>query len=337
MTPSALGLEVLRAAPSSVVVMDITGRITMLNGAAERLFSVQAAEAEGKLYPEVFGPSLANRIVSLFLRATRPGAAGAAHAVTATLPSGRRATLRANAGPLHDNAGAVVGVFFVADEQVDTREAGEEKEARLRQALQRYVGDNIASRIADHPSFVGVGGTRQVVSVLHADVRGYTTLAEALEPEEVSRLLIKYHGKAVSALGSEQATIDRYIGDAILALWNAPAPQETHARLAIKGALAMRQVTQALGRDLEYGIGLHTGEAVVGNLGSAEYMHYTAIGDTVNVAARLQSAAPAGGIVCSAATLDAAGDGVRVTPLGDLAVKGRKGTVRAFAVEGIEE
>ncbi len=315
--------------------MDVEGRITLVNSAAERLLGADAYQIEGRPYTTVFGPSLSNRLLNLFIRAQRADRTAAVHTVTATLPTGRRAVLRANAGPLRDATGSVTGVFFVADEAQAAPSVGTEEQ--LRQALQRYVGPAIARQIAHRPSFVGVGGLRQVVTVLHSDVRGYTTVAEALPPEEVSSLLIRYHGAAVAALDGEGATLDRYIGDAILALWNAPTPQQEHARMAIRGALAMRRTVQAVGHDLEYGIGLHTGEAVVGNLGSDQYMHYTAIGDTVNVAARLQSAAPAGGIICSAALLTAAGDGIRATPLGDLTVKGRKHAVTAFAVDGIDE
>jgi class 3 adenylate cyclase len=131
--------------------------------------------------------------------------------------------------------------------------------------------------------------------------------------------------------------LDRFIGDAVLALWNAPRAQDQHVRMAVRGALAMRDATLAAGDDLGYGIGVHTGEAVVGNIGSEQYMNYTAIGDTVNVAARLQAAAAAGEVVCSAAALDAAGPGVRAVPLGPLTVKGRKHPVDTFRVEGLDE
>ncbi len=332
-----LSHALLRATPSAVVALDIDGRVTMLNVAAERLLGVDAHEAVGQLYPAVFGPSLSSRIVGLFVRTMRAGDSSAPSIIQATLPGGRRATLRASAGPLHAT-GELVGILFVAEEQVPPSVGDGStgaKEAHIRQALQRYAGSRVAAQVDAHPSLLSVGGVRQTISVLHADVRGYTTLAETLEPEDVSRLLLHYHGAAVAALAGESATIDRYIGDAILALWNAPLPQANHALLAIRGALAMLQATRQAGRDLEYGFGVHTGEAVVGNLGSDEYLHYTAIGDTVNVAARLQSAAPAGSIFCSAATLDGAGPGVQATALGPLVVKGRKTPIDAFAIDGI--
>lgn len=336
-----LGLALMRFTPSAVVSMDTEGRITGLNPAAERLLGTSGQEAMGHPYPEIFGRSLADRMVGLFIRATRH--AGAPQLVEATLPDGRRAVLRATAGPLLDAAGNATGILFVAEDRSEVAQATAEaksraeKEAKLREALRRYVGDQVATRIDERPSFVGIGGVRQTISVMHADVRGYTTVAEALPPEEVHALLLRYHGAAVAALKAEGGMPDRYVGDAILALWNAPRPQEGHARMALRGALALVAATRAVGEDLRYGAGVHTGEAVVGNLGSEQYMHYTAIGDTVNVAARLQSGAAAGEVICSAATLAAAGEGVVATPLGALTVKGRKNPVEAYRVEAIAD
>lgn len=335
-------LALMRVSPSAMVSMDTAGRITALNPAAERLLGTTAGDAEGRPYTEVFGPSLASRMVPLFMRASR-NAPGTPQEMEATLPNeGRRARLRASAGPLVGSDGQLVGIVFVADDRSSEQAANEgsrrhaEKAERLRAALQRYVGEQVAERIDARPSFIGIGGKRQVISVLHSDVRGYTTLAEQLEPEAVHALLVRYHGTAVEALEAEDGMLDRYIGDAILAMWNAPAPQEQHALMAIKGALRMRDATFALGTELMYGIGVHTGEAVVGNLGSERYMHYTAIGDTVNVAARLQSGAGGGEVVCSAAALAAAGPAVKAVALGALTVKGRKGQVEAYRVEGVE-
>lgn len=331
---TGLDLALLRMAPSAVVAMDAEGRITALNPAAERLLSTTHDRAVGVPYTTVFGRSLSSRLIPLVARAGR-SEPGTAHDVEATLPDGRRARLRASAGPLTDAGGVLTGIVFVAEDRTEAAAASAGQE-RLRDALRRYAGDHIAAGVDSHPSLIGVGGVRQVVSVLHSDVRGYTTVSEALPPEEVHALLMRFHGAAVAALRREGATIDRYIGDAILALWNAPTPDPDHARMALRGALAMRDATIEAGDEMRYGIGVHTGDAVVGNLGSEQYMHYTAIGDTVNIAARLQGGAAGGEVVCSAATYRAAGEGIRATPLGELAVKGRKGTVEAYRVEGLD-
>ena len=330
----SLSFALLQFNPSSVVVMDIEGRIRSLNANAQRLLSTTEGDAVGKSYTDVFGPSLSQRVFSLVLKT---GKSSEVRAIEATLPDGRRAKLRATAGPVRDDAGNVTGIVFVADEDVSSPklERLAEREARLRGALKRYLGDTVAEMVDARPSFVDVGGATQIVSVLHADVRGYTTLAEELPPEKVGSLLLRYHGVAAKALRDSGAVIDRFAGDAILALWNAPEPQPGHVRLALQGALALQAAAREAGTELGYGVGVHTGEAMVGNLGSSEYQNFTAIGDTVNVAARLQGHAKPGEVICSAAVLDSAGDGVRATALGDLELKGRRAPVRAFRVEGI--
>jgi PAS domain S-box-containing protein len=330
----SLSFALLQFNPSSVVVLDLDGRIRSLNANAARLLSTGEADAVGKSYTEVFGASLSQRVFSLVLKS---GTASEVRSIEATLPGGRRVKLRATAGPVRDDAGSVRGIVFVADEDTSSPKLSElaERETRLVGALKRYLGDTVAEMVHARPSFVDVGGQTQTVSVLHADVRGYTTLAEELPPNEVVALLLRYHGAAAKALRAAGGCIDRFAGDAILALWNAPAPQTDHVRLALSGALRLQAAAREAGTDLGYGVGVHTGEAMVGNLGSDEYQNFTAIGDTVNVAARLQSHARAGEIICSAAVVAAAGPGVRATPLGALELKGRRTPVEAFRVDGL--
>jgi PAS domain S-box-containing protein len=314
------------------VVLDVEGRIRSLNANAQRLLSTTEARAVGRPYTEIFGPSLSQRVFSLVLKS---GQRGEVKTIDATLPDGRRARLRATAGPVRDEAGNVSGIVFVADEDTSSPRLEElaEREARLRGALKRYLGDTVAGMVDARPSFVDVGGQTQIVSVLHADVRGYTTLAEELAPEKVVALLLRYHGAASKAIRAAGGCIDRFAGDAILALWNAPKPQIDHVRRALEGAIALQSAAREAGTELRYGVGVHTGEAMVGNLGSNEYQNFTAIGDTVNVAARLQGHANAGEVICSAAVLAAAGSRVRATPLGALELKGRRSPVEAFRVE----
>ena len=328
-----MSFALLQFNPSSVVLMDSEGRIRSLNHNAERLLSTTEAEAVGKVYTDVFGESLSARVFALMLKGTRADV----RLVEATLPGGRRAKLRATAGPIRDERGAVSGIVFVADEDTSSPKLVEmaEQQERLRGALRRYLGDNVAEMVDARPSFVDVGGRTQTVSVLHADVRGYTTMAEEMAPDRVVSLLLRYHGAAAKAIKSKGGTIDRFAGDAILALWNAPSEQPAHVRLALEGALAMRDAAREVGSELGYGIGVHTGDAMVGNLGSDQYQNFTAIGDTVNVAARLQAQAKAGEVICSAAVLSAAGDGVTAASLGALELKGRKTKVEAYRVEAL--
>jgi class 3 adenylate cyclase len=208
---------------------------------------------------------------------------------------------------------------------------------RLRAALRRYLGENVASAVEQRPSFIGIGGVKQQVSVIHADIRGYTTVAEALPPEETVVLLLKYHGRAVEALQREGATLDHFGGDSVLAMWNAPMPRADHVRAALKGALALQEAARAVGQELAYGVGVHTGEAIVGNLGNEIYQNFTAVGDTVNVAARLQAAAGPGEVICTEQVLADAGSGIRSVALGALEVKGRRERVLAHRIEGISE
>ena len=328
-----MSFALLQFNPSSVVLMDNDGRIRSLNRNAERLLSTTEADAVGKVYTDVFGASLSSRVFALMLKGTRADV----RMIEATLPDGRRAKLRATAGPLRDARGAVNGIVFVADEDTSSPKIEQmaENQVRLRDALRRYLGDSVADMVDARPSFVDVGGRTQTVSVLHADVRGYTTMAEQLAPDKVVSLLLRYHGAAAKAIRGAGGTIDRFAGDAILALWNAPAAQTDHVRRALQGALAMRDAAAVTGADLGYGVGVHTGEAMVGNLGSDQYQNFTAIGDTVNVAARLQAQAKVGEVICSAAVLSAAGTGVQATPLGALELKGRRVPVEAYRVESL--
>jgi len=340
MSIDALARTLIQSAPSAVVTLDSDGNITMLNANAQQLLDCNLEAALGRPYREVFGESLAHRLLGLFMRSTRDGDSTTPHFVRATLPNGRRVELRASTGPIRTETGDMVGVLFVADEDQATDEAVAGQAAvteRLRAALHRYLGDNIAAIVEQRPSFIGVGGIRQDVSVIHADIRGYTTVAEALSPEETTMLLLKYHGRAVEALQREGATLDRFIGDSVLAMWNAPSPRQDHVRAALRGALALQSASRAVGKELAYGIGVHTGEAVVGNVGNESFLNYTAVGDTVNVAARLQAAAAAGEVICTEQVLAAAGEGVRSVSLGAIEVKGRRHRVQAHRIEGITE
>jgi adenylate cyclase len=168
-----------------------------------------------------------------------------------------------------------------------------ERERRfIRDAFAHYLAPPLIERLADDPAKLKLGGETREITILFCDIRGFTTLSEGLAPEALTSLLNRFLTPMTDVLLKSGATIDKYIGDAIMAFWNAPLQQPDHARAAVGAALAMVEALEALnartGEQLRIGIGLNTGEACVGNLGSEQRFNYSAIGDTVNVGSRIE-------------------------------------------------
>jgi adenylate cyclase len=163
----------------------------------------------------------------------------------------------------------------------------------VRRAFAHYLAPALVERLADDPSALSLGGENRELTVLFSDIRGFTTLSENLDPHSLTRLLNRFLTPMTDVLLASGATIDKYIGDAVMAFWNAPLATPDHPRHACLAALAMLDALKDLNRDegpeLKIGIGLNTGLCCVGNLGSERRFSYSAIGDAVNVAARAES------------------------------------------------
>ncbi len=215
---------------------------------------------------------------------------------------------------------------------------------RLREQFSRYVSPQAAAEILAHPEGLALAGQKRQVTILFADIRGFTGYAEKAEPTEVVALLNRYLDRMTSGVLANRGCLDKFIGDAVMAVFGAPVPGDDHALEALKAALAMREEIRRLREELaaegrtplEIGIGIHTGEAVVGNVGSQTRTEYTAVGDAVNVAARLEGQAGPGQILVSEATrrlLPAAfAEGLAFEPLGPVAIKGKALPVEVYAL-----
>lgn len=170
--------------------------------------------------------------------------------------------------------------------------AGNREKRQVREAFGRYLAPALVQRLAEDPAALRLGGESRQISVLFSDIRGFTGLSETLAPDALTTLLNDLLTPMTEVLLAQEATIDKYIGDAIMAFWNAPLDIDAHPRKACLGALGMQAAVQAInaraGRKLAVGIGIHTGLACVGNLGSTQRFSYSAIGDTVNLAARVE-------------------------------------------------
>ena len=210
----------------------------------------------------------------------------------------------------------------------------------------KYVAPQIVNKIlAEGEESLKLGGDRKYIFVLFVDIRGFTPLSEKATPEEVVGILNEYLDLCAKAIFHNGGTLDKFIGDAAMAFYNAPLDLADHALCAVKSAWEMKQGAQLLvkgleekyGRAVQFGIGINSGYAVVGNIGSSERMDYTAIGDTVNTAARLESNAKGGQILISEETYNLVKDKILSTALGGLKVKGKEEEIQIYQVDGIKD
>jgi adenylate cyclase len=216
----------------------------------------------------------------------------------------------------------------------------------LRSLFGRYVAPGVVSRIVDDPDAFGLEGELREITVLFSDIRGFTTLSEGLPPQAIVRLLSRYFTAMVEEIQRQDGTVDKYVGDAVMALFGAPSDLAEPQTKAVRAALAMQQRLRALNEEfastfglrIAVGIGLHHGPAAVGVMGAPSKREYSAIGDTVNTASRLESYTKDAGfsIVASAAIVDALAPElvaeVSPTALGDIHVKGRATAVRVYGL-----
>jgi adenylate cyclase len=213
----------------------------------------------------------------------------------------------------------------------------------IRGAFGKYVSRDVLDEIAENPEALKLGGQKRPLTLLFSDLAGFTTLSENMDPEDLLKLLNEYLDDMTELVLDEKGYVDKYIGDAIMAFWNAPKAVDDHAERAMRVAVLMQRRMTDLNRhwreadpnheDLEVRIGVHTGEVVVGNVGGEERINYSAIGDPVNLAARLEPANKTYDTLnmVSEATLRAAGaGGFRVRELDLIAVKGKAEPVKVY-------
>jgi adenylate cyclase len=212
----------------------------------------------------------------------------------------------------------------------------------IRRMFSQYMSETVINHLIAHPEKLGLGGERRHVTLFFSDLAGFTTMSERLTPEAVVALLNDYLSRMTEIILEEEGTVDKFEGDAIMAFWGAPLDQEDQARRACRAALRQQAALADLNRSfaeqnlptLSLRIGLHTGEAVVGNLGSQKRFDYTAIGDTVNLASRLEGLNKfyRNAVMASDTTVQECGDALEFRELDRVAVKGRETPVAVYQV-----
>ena len=241
--------------------------------------------------------------------------------------------------------GAVTIAFIGSVAANYTRAAAERR--RVTNTFKRYVAPQVVNELLREGSdALELGGKLCEIAVLFVDIRGFTTMSEVLTPPEVVEILNKYLTLTSSCIMRNGGTLDKFVGDATMALFNAPLKQADYIYKAARTAMDMVEGSRALseelmrqfGRTVSFGVGIHCGSAVVGNIGAPMRMDYTAIGDTVNTAARLEANAPGGKIYISRAVADSLGDRAKTVSLGDsIRLKGKAAGFEVLTLEELGE
>lgn len=223
----------------------------------------------------------------------------------------------------------------------------EENVKFIRNTFSKFVSQDVVEELLSNPDAISLGGSKKEISVFFSDVRGFTTISEKLGPEDLVHLLNEYLSEMTELIIEYRGTIDKYMGDAIMAFWGAPAKNDDHAYYACVAALAQYHALQNLQKRwserhipvLDIGIGINTGLAVVGNMGSSRRMDYTLMGDTVNLGSRLEGATKNYGIkiIISEFTYERVKDRVWARELDLVRVKGKLEPVRIYELMGLRK
>ncbi len=216
------------------------------------------------------------------------------------------------------------------------------REQRERRRLSQFFSPSVVREVVRHREGARLSSSRRMVTVLFSDIRGFTSISERLEPEQVAEMLREYLSEMTEIVFKHGGTVDKYIGDCVMALYNVPFADPDHAVHAVRTALEFQERTLAvsarwqerLGVSLRSGVGINTGEAIVGAMGSRQRLEYTAIGDTVNLASRLETATKdyAASIIISEDTRSHLRGDFLIRELGDVTVKGKSRPVTIYAV-----
>lgn len=324
--------SIIQSMTSSLLVADKdTHRILKINRAMERLGGFTAAEVVGRTVEEVFAGLRGLPIREFAEEVERQGVITLRKHRLYT-DTGREFYQFIKGQVFYNAKGENRGVIVMIDDISRTE--------LLRETFSRYLSPHVLEQVLADKQRPSLQSARRDLSVLFADIRNFTCFAEQHRPEAVVEVLNQYLDLMVDIVFRHQGTLDKFLGDGLLALFGAPLPQDDHPCRAVQAALAIQQAIRCLNASrrrqgamtLDIGISINSGEAIVGNIGSEKRMEYTTVGDMVNVAHRLQTWARGGDILISDATLQHVQPLVTVYHTLEAQVKGRSQRVRAHRI-----
>ncbi|MEM8860274.1 MAG: adenylate/guanylate cyclase domain-containing protein [Chloroflexota bacterium] len=325
--------DVFASMGSGVITIDNKDEVSLYNPAAGRILGVPGSHVESRPYKDVFesvDPNLKNSVSDLVTQVKEEGKLQTTELDISPKNGNNDLTISLNISPLRDVQQKTLGVAMVVDDI---------SEKKRMESVRKYLPPSLVDRVRDLDS--AQRPQRRSMTVMFADVTGYSTFSEALEPELLVEIINEYFTVAAEAINDQFGVIDKFMGDAVMALYNTQLnPQEDHSERAVCTALNMQAAldeylkTQPEDRHLHFSIGIHTGEAVAGNVGSSFRKDFTVIGDAVNLAKRLEENAKSREIVISQSVYQSVDHLVNVVPREPMKVKGRAALEQTYLLTG---
>lgn len=316
---------------SGVITADVKEKVLLANRAAENILGYTAKNLVGVDLASIMSTSAAEVLNPYLAQVLKTDQPVIGLEFNSELPTRGSVDLRFNLSPLKDAEQHTQGVAIVLDDLTERKHL----EAQ-RSLFERMVSPAVIEYL--DPNKLQLGGQKQEITTLFADIRGFTSYSETVSPEELVSVLNMHLAAAAEAVLFEDGTIDKFLGDAVMSWFNAPVPQEDHTLRAVRAALAIRQGLDELHREnkeltkLSFGVGIHVGDAVLGLVGTEKRLDYTAIGDSVNTAKRIQENSEAGQILISQQALANVTDTVVVEPVEPIHAKGKREPINVYKV-----
>jgi adenylate cyclase len=326
----ALMDNVFASIPSGVISTDVADSITLFNRAAETILGVPTYRAIHQMYRVVL--PIRERLWVLVEDVKRTDRPVVAYE-DIKLPSRGKVNLSLSVAPLKDADDATMGVAIVVDDLTEKKKL----EAK-REVFRRMVSPAVFDALPDNPEEYKLGGSRREITVLFADIRHFTTYAEKLDPERLIEVLNRYLKIGGDAVHAHKGALDKFMGDQVMGIFNAPNDLPDHTLAAVRAGLAMQSAIATHHQNvpeserLSFGVGINSGVGVVGYVGTEDKSDYTALGDVINYGKRLQENARGGQVLLSQAAYERVKDRVVANALDPIQVKGRTATEPVYEV-----
>ncbi len=312
---------------SGVITIDNHDNITVINDAAYKILNLPKTIKTGQPITQIFDYLGHSALPALFRDLKSTHRNYQSYEIVQTVPKRGSVNLSIDLSSIKNVHKNTTGLVLVINDFTETRRL-----KAVQNLFRKYLSPAVVDRLPDDPTELKLGGKRQKVTILFADIRGFSTFSEHRDPEDLITVLNKYLSLAADAILAYEGTLDKFVGDAVMAIFNAPLRQEDHTQRAVRAAIEMQRSINAYHEQmidsgaptLSFGVGIHVGDAVIGNVGTQSRMDYTAIGDAVNLAKRLQENTPAGKILLSSAAYECVKDIANTKPFRLFKVKGRE-------------